>query len=934
MYKFCFLIRMVSEESIQKLLANLKKQSNIDFEQDVQLIVVDVVSTRETEYIQKLKEYVNVTYLACPDGFTAACYEKGYPYCKAEYVAIIQSDCLYEKEDTLFSVKQCFLVNSEINLVSVAPFLQLPTGEKSRNDCQPAEAKQGILSVAEGVSNVQLLLDGYFIRAQFLKGFTMYKGGAEDGKNIFVLSLLHEAKQFYYMPAWHMIYETAAEDFYELFAYAGLKELYLESIEDLYLPAVKRWMQEDGAIPDFIAGTLTFLIYIRFFVNARERDKEQLNEKEVQQFIDDCCKVFSYFDYSYILQKSTIKKVKVDSFLVAEFLKITAQQKQEGYKFFYANGAYYFQSMPMIENTEEECPVFLVTDYKQAFIRILAINSFHNGTIAIDGLFSEAILHDVDTCKVFAKLNGKIKQVKTNTTYNLYKYFGIVMHTGISFQLRMKAEDIEQNTQIQFFVKLEDGAVMPKLGMFRAGARVSHLIPEQYYQFKSGKILTCRNNGLWIEEPVEGQLAVYDEKMLHASFLDTLPEETKQNCIALRKLYYQSRAKYAKRRIWITFDRLYKGGDNGEYAFREINAIRGKVEIYYILREDAPEYTQMKKTCQNVVAYGSMESKLLSLFAEVILTPHFGVMDYCGFTKDEAPYFWDLFNAEVVCIQHGLTVQNIAQWQNRLLDNIKLYLCASRYEIENLKQDIYGYRENQLRLVGMARYDGLKSHNQKQVLISPTWRRNLVKKRLGHNKNEYNEQFVKSAYYKCYNALIHDERLLENARKNKYRIIFLLHPVMGAQQRDFKGNDVVQVLAASDDVNYEKMLTESDIMVTDYSGIQFDFAYMRKPILYYHPSVLPSHYTESAFYKYKEQGFGPIVTEQDELVTRLCHLMDTNGKNEQQYIDRANDFFAFDDYSNCSRIYKTVDEYMKVSGLVEYTLKEKIENKCKKNGKK
>ena len=92
--------------------------------------------------------------------------------------------------------------------------------------------------------------------------------------------------------------------------------------------------------------------------------------------------------------------------------------------------------MPMIENTEAECPVFLVTDYKQAFIRILAINSFHNGTIAIDGLFSEAILHDVDTCKVFAKLNVKIKQVKTNTTYNLYKYFGIVMHTGISFQLR------------------------------------------------------------------------------------------------------------------------------------------------------------------------------------------------------------------------------------------------------------------------------------------------------------------------------------------------------------------------------------------------------------------------------------------------------------------------------------------------------------------
>jgi len=102
------LIRMVSEESIQKLIANLKKQSNIDFEQDVQLIVVDVVSTRETEYIQKLKEYVNVTYLACPDGFTAACYEKGYPYCKAEYVAIIQSDFM-RKRILFFRLNSVFL---------------------------------------------------------------------------------------------------------------------------------------------------------------------------------------------------------------------------------------------------------------------------------------------------------------------------------------------------------------------------------------------------------------------------------------------------------------------------------------------------------------------------------------------------------------------------------------------------------------------------------------------------------------------------------------------------------------------------------------------------------------------------------------------------------------------------------------------------------
>lgn len=106
MYKFCFLIRMVSEESIQKLLANLKKQSNIDFEQDVQLIVVDVVSTRETEYIQKLKEHVNVTYLACPDGLR--------PHVMRRGILIVRQNMLRSYKVTAFMRKRIlfFRLNS------------------------------------------------------------------------------------------------------------------------------------------------------------------------------------------------------------------------------------------------------------------------------------------------------------------------------------------------------------------------------------------------------------------------------------------------------------------------------------------------------------------------------------------------------------------------------------------------------------------------------------------------------------------------------------------------------------------------------------------------------------------------------------------------------------------------------------------------------
>ena len=51
-------------------------------------------------------------------------------------------------------------------------------------------------------------------------------------------------------------------------------------------------------------------------------------------------------------------------------------------------------------------------------------------------------------------------------------------------------------------------------------------------------------------------------------------------------------------------------------------------------------------------------------------------------------------------------------------------------------------------------------------------------------------------------------------------------------------------------MSYEKILRESDLMITDYSGVQFDFAYMHKPVIYFHPDELPPSYDEGA-YKYE-----------------------------------------------------------------------------------
>ena len=128
---------------------------------------------------------------------------------------------------------------------------------------------------------------------------------------------------------------------------------------------------------------------------------------------------------------------------------------------------------------------------------------------------------------------------------------------------------------------------------------------------------------------------------------------------------------------------------------------------------------------------------------------------------------------------------------------------------------------------------------------------------------------------------------------------------MSAQLEDFDQNDYVQLIPATGDMSYEKILTEASLMVTDYSGVQFDFAYQRKPLVYYHPDALPPHYEEGGLI-YDTMGFGPICKNNNEIVETLCQYMESGCKMQPEYIKRADDFFAFNDFNNCERIYRAV----------------------------
>ena len=173
----------------------------------------------------------------------------------------------------------------------------------------------------------------------------------------------------------------------------------------------------------------------------------------------------------------------------------------------------------------------------------------------------------------------------------------------------------------------------------------------------------------------------------------------------------------------------------------------------------------------------------------------------------------------------------------------------------------------------------------------------------------YNPEFKHTEYYRVFQQLLENEELQDTAKRTGYRIIYLLHPILSAQKEDFKVSGNVKILPATE-INYEEILTQSSLMVTDYSGVQFDFAYMRKPVVYFHPPTLPPHFSDGGF-SYEEQGFGEICQSVDELVEELCNYLESGCAPKEAYRVREDAFFAFGDHENCRRIFEDALEYQR-----------------------
>ena len=99
----------------------------------------------------------------------------------------------------------------------------------------------------------------------------------------------------------------------------------------------------------------------------------------------------------------------------------------------------------------------------------------------------------------------------------------------------------------------------------------------------------------------------------------------------------------------------------------------------------------------------------------------------------------------------------------------------------------------------------------------------------------------------------------------------------------------------------------------------FDFAYLRKPILYFQFDFERFFGGEhiggrKGYFDYEQDGFGEVEYDLESLVDRIIAYMENNCRLKDEYRKRIDDFFAFGDQNNSRRVYEKIKELTEQKG--------------------
>lgn len=536
--------------------------------------------------------------------------------------------------------------------------------------------------------------------------------------------------------------------------------------------------------------------------------------------------------------------------------------------------------------------------------------TFDNGRLTIEGTTSYPTC--IPITGFIANINGHKTKLEC---MDIKQDLMIGTHTYEKRQYFKLNIELKHNTMITFENRIMGiDIAYGKINSMRFSP-VADILANQFYE-KSGWVFFVQDNHIVCRKSNPLITARYETDFLR-SVSESYPEKL-YKIKELRSFYYEFNSS-AHKRVWLFMDRADKADDNARVLFEYVQKY-DEIDSYFILSSDSLDYSEIK-AIGKIVALYSMDHLKLSLIAECMISSQCnGVVENPFW--DDCEFYRDLYHRpKMIFLQHGIIKDDMSPTLNRFHTNFAGFVTSTKDEYNSIFDYPYFYTKKEVWLTGLPRYDRLCDESQyntlkkKYILVMPSWRKELMEQKWddsAHNMKWVLKNKMKdSAFFKRYSMLLRNRKLQNLMHKKEYEIIFCLHPLMREYAEDFF--NIPNVIVETGSRSYNKLFALASILITDYSSVAFDFAYLKKPIIYYQfdeKNFYREHSYKKGYFDYRKDGFGPVVNHPSEAIRMVDHFIKNNCVVDKKYLRRIEGVYEYDrDY--CRRVYKKIIEITK-----------------------
>lgn len=347
--------------------------------------------------------------------------------------------------------------------------------------------------------------------------------------------------------------------------------------------------------------------------------------------------------------------------------------------------------------------------------------------------------------------------------------------------------------------------------------------------------------------------------------------------------------------VWVIGELSYKAQDNGMHFFKYMRDHHPEIDAYYVIDWKSPERFNLDGY-DHVIDFRSQKHVDIALAAERFVGTHHA--DYLYPTR--SPRFrTTVASVPKIFLQHGVMgakwmVPNYGKTASAFATD--LIITSSDREKQIFRKD-FGYADEEIAVTGLPRFDALLAGDVEivpgRVLVIPTWRPWL----------QDPDAFTDSVYFDRWSSLLHSEQLQTLVREHDLEIVFCLHPNMQQFTPHFERPGITVVSQGETNVQY--LMKSSQVMVTDYSSVGFDFSFLGRPVAYYQFDA--DRFADPHVSAHEELP-GPIISIEDELLAWVSDTIRAKGAVPARYRERARRFLTYEDRSSSERVFRAVAE--------------------------